>query len=215
MAGISHLHNHPELYIEIISDDSWENYIRQMSLLGTWCDHLIIQAVANALNCVIHIIDSHANSPQATIVTPVVQQGTQQTIFIGYINHLHYVSTVTNTNNQNISRLQCVKRKYVSEYNKDNDLSKRITKSKNQLSEGAAEKKQERLAKKTVNSKKQLSGETAEKRQERLAKMRANNKKQLSQETAEKRQERLAKRRANYKKTILSAKCKRERRKTD
>ena len=148
MAGISHLHNHPELYIESISDDSWENYIRQMSLPGTWCDHLIIQAVANALNCVIHIIDSNANSPQATIITPVVQQGTQQTIFIGYINHLHYVSTVTDTNNQNISRLQCVKRKYVSEYNKDNDLPKTITNSKNQLSEGAAEKKQERLAKK-------------------------------------------------------------------
>ena len=65
MAGISHLHNHPELYIESISDDSWENYIRQMSLPGTWCDHLIIQAVANALNCVIHIIDSNANRPHS------------------------------------------------------------------------------------------------------------------------------------------------------
>lgn len=102
-----------------------------MSLPGTGCDHLIIQAVASALNCVIHIVDSNANSPQATIITPVVQQGTQQTIFIGYINHLHYVSTVTDTNNQNISRLQCEKRKYVSEYNKDNDLPKRITNSKN------------------------------------------------------------------------------------
>lgn len=131
MASISHLHNHPELYIESISHDSWENYIRQMSLPGTWCDHLIIQAVASALNCVIHIIDSNANSPQATIITPVVQQGTQQTIFIGYINHLHYVSTVTDTNNQNISRLQYEKRKYVSEYNKDDDLPKRITNSKN------------------------------------------------------------------------------------
>jgi len=188
MAGISHLRNHPELYIESISDDSWDNYIRQMSLPGTWCDHLIIQAVANALNCVIHIIDSNANSPQATIITPVLQQGTQQRIFIGYINHLHYVSTVTDTNNQNINKLQCVKRKYVSEYNKDNDLPERITNSKNQLSEGATEKKQERLAKKRANSKKQLSRETAEKRQERLAKKRANNKKQLSRETAEKRQ---------------------------
>jgi len=68
MAGISNLHYHPELYIEIISDDRWENYIRQMSLPGTWCDHLIIQAVANALIRVIHIIDSNANSPQATIL---------------------------------------------------------------------------------------------------------------------------------------------------
>ena len=43
MAGISHLHNYPELYIESISDDTWENYIKQMSIPGTWCDHLIIE----------------------------------------------------------------------------------------------------------------------------------------------------------------------------
>ena len=109
---------------------------------------------------------------------------------------------MTDTNNQIISKLQCVKRKYVSEYHKDNDLPKRITNSKNQLSEGTTEKKQERLAKKRANSKKQLSRETAEKRQERLAKKRANNKKQLSRETAEKRQERLAKMRANNKKQL-------------
>ena len=47
MAGISHLHNYSELYIESISDDTWENYLKQMSIPSTWCDHLIIQAVAN------------------------------------------------------------------------------------------------------------------------------------------------------------------------
>ena len=130
---------------------------------------------------------------------------------------------MTDTKNQNISRLQCVKRKYVSEYNKDNDLPKRITNSKNQLSEGVAEKKQERLAKKRANSKrqerlakmrannkKQLSQETTEKRQERLAKIRANQKKQLNTETAEKRQERLAKKRANYKKQSSQQSAERE-----
>ena len=92
MAGISHLQNYPELYIESISDDTWENYIKQMSIPGTWCDHLIIQAVANAFNCVIHITESKANSLQATIITPAFQQEIQHTIFIGYINDLHYVS---------------------------------------------------------------------------------------------------------------------------
>ena len=53
MAGISHFHNYPELYIKSISDDTWENNIKQMSIPGTWCDHLIIQAVANAFNSVI------------------------------------------------------------------------------------------------------------------------------------------------------------------
>ena len=59
------------------------------------------------------------------------------------------------------------------------------------MSEGAAEKKQERLIKKRANSKKQLSRETAEKRQERLAKRRANYKKQSSQQSAKEKEERL------------------------
>ena len=100
MAGISHLHNYPELYIKSISDDTWENYIKQMSIPGTWCDHLIIQAVANTFNCVIHITESNAYSLQATIITPVLQQEIQQTIFVGYINDLHYISTVTHSNSQ-------------------------------------------------------------------------------------------------------------------
>lgn len=102
MAGISHLHDHPELYIESISDDTWKIYIKQMSTLGTWCDNVTIQAVANAFDCVIHVTESNPNSQKAITITPVVQQGTQQTIFIGYINDLHYVSTVTDTNSQNI-----------------------------------------------------------------------------------------------------------------
>ena len=125
MAGISHLHNYPELYIESISDDTWGNYIKQMSIPGTWCDHLIIQAVTTAFNCVIHITESNANSLQATIITPVLQQEIQLTIFIGYINDLHYVSTVTHSNSQLRNRLKYLKRKYnVSEYDKEKKLKK-------------------------------------------------------------------------------------------
>ena len=155
MAGISHLHNYPELYIESISDDTWENYIKQMSIPGTWCDHLIIQAVANAFNCVIHITESNANSLQATIITPALQQEIQHTIFIGYINDLLYVSTVTHSNSQNINRLKYLKRKYsVSEYDKERILGKRRASDKKQLSEETAEKKQERLAKRRASDKK-------------------------------------------------------------
>ena len=155
MAGITHLHNYPELYIESISDDTWENYIKQMSIPGTWCDHLIIQAVANAFNCVIHITESNANSLQATIITPALQQEIQHTIFIGYVNDLHYVSTVTHSNSQNINRLKYLKRKYsVSEYDKERILGKRRASDKKQLSEETAEKKQERLAKRRASDKK-------------------------------------------------------------
>ena len=41
-AGITHLRNKPELYIESLANVSWENYIKQMSQSGTWCDHIII-----------------------------------------------------------------------------------------------------------------------------------------------------------------------------
>ena len=99
MAGISHLQNYPELYIESISDDTWENYIKQMSIPGTWCDHLIIQAVANAFNCVIHITESKANSLQATIITPALQQEIQHTIFRVFIRHRRSENSPPTTQN--------------------------------------------------------------------------------------------------------------------
>ena len=38
---------------------------------GTWCDNIIIQAVANAQNCAIRITESDINKPDGTIITPV------------------------------------------------------------------------------------------------------------------------------------------------
>jgi len=72
MAGIKHLNNHPEIYIESFSDSSWEDYIRLMSIPGTWCDNIIIQAVANAHNCIVHITESDVDKPHGTIITPIV-----------------------------------------------------------------------------------------------------------------------------------------------
>ena len=59
MTGINHLQNHPEFYI---SDDAWENYIKRMSIPGTWCDHVNMEGVANAFSCVIHITECNDNS---------------------------------------------------------------------------------------------------------------------------------------------------------
>ena len=55
MAGISHLNDHPELYIDSISSNNWGPYIGEMSTPGTWCDNIITQAVSNAHNRVIYI----------------------------------------------------------------------------------------------------------------------------------------------------------------
>ena len=62
---------------------------------GTWCDGLIVRAVANALGITLHIIQSHRNFTERTIIEPAVTfQGEQRTIYLGHINEVHYVSTV-------------------------------------------------------------------------------------------------------------------------
>ena len=38
---------------------------------GTLCDNMIIPAVANAQNCVIHITESDINKPDGSMITPV------------------------------------------------------------------------------------------------------------------------------------------------
>ena len=204
MAGISHLQNHPELYIESISNDSWKNYTKQMSTPGTWCDHVIIQAVANALNCVIHITESNPDSQQPTIITPINHQGIQQTVFIGHINGLHYVSTLTDRNSQNISTLKNQKRMYLSEYNKEwqEKLATINVNNQTHFSEETTEKRTEKLTKKRGNYQKKSCQETPEKRQDQLASKRASSKKQRSRETLEQKEERLSKKRASYKRQL-------------
>lgn len=84
-AGITHMINHPELYIESVAYESREHYIQEMSKQGTWCDNIIIQAVANALSCTIHINDSDLNAINPTIITPLNSHQKQRIIFLGYI----------------------------------------------------------------------------------------------------------------------------------
>ena len=45
--AIQHLINCPEHFVEYNTDQSWLQYLQNMSTLGTWADHIIIQAVAN------------------------------------------------------------------------------------------------------------------------------------------------------------------------
>ena len=60
--------------------------------------------MANANNCVIHITESDINEPEGTTITPVSHDQQPRVIFGGYINELHYVSTVPYKNNLNKSR---------------------------------------------------------------------------------------------------------------
>jgi hypothetical protein len=64
-----------------------------MSRLGSWADHIIIQAVANANNLRIHITESAQNFTETTVVTSIYAQGNVRDIYIGHLGELHYVST--------------------------------------------------------------------------------------------------------------------------
>ena len=65
-----------------------------------------MQAVFNAFNCVIHITESDINKPDGTVITPVLSQvksDQRQYLLPGYINELHYVSSVPDKTDRNKS----------------------------------------------------------------------------------------------------------------
>ena len=143
------MHN-PELYVESLANILCENYMEEMSKPGTWCDNIIIQAVANALSCTIHITDSNPNA-SATIINPISSQERQKMVFLGYLTDIHYVSTLLNpsTGNQTDS-----KRKEM--------LEKRRVYAKKRRSDETANAKRLRLDKVAEQKKSKKASETAQ-----------------------------------------------------
>ena len=75
-----------------------------MCIQGTWADALIIQAVADALNVTIQIVESNEGKfAPLTTVYPVQERNTSSTITIGHIGECHYVSTTALQSNASIS----------------------------------------------------------------------------------------------------------------
>ena len=74
-AEIAYLQKHTELVVEIAltNCDSWESltYLQRMATSGNWCDDLIIKALANQFNFVIHIIQSTRSCPNGTKIMPL------------------------------------------------------------------------------------------------------------------------------------------------
>ena len=93
--AIQHLINCPEYFIESNTQQSWVQYLQNMSSLGTWADHIIIQAVANSNNLRIHITESRLNFSEATIVSSIytTHGANLRDIYIGHLDEMHYVST--------------------------------------------------------------------------------------------------------------------------
>ena len=93
--GVSYLMNNPERFIESNTDIPWASYLSNMSCQGTWADHLIIQAVADAMNLIIQIIESNETFSPVTIVRPLNNQGNPPlALTIGHLGETHYISTI-------------------------------------------------------------------------------------------------------------------------
>ena len=66
-------------------------YINNMSMQSTWCDALLVQAVGDCKNVVIHIIESHENLAGETLIEPhYLGHHPSTTIYLGHLNELHY-----------------------------------------------------------------------------------------------------------------------------
>ena len=91
--AIDYIRSHPEQFVESIANISFSAYINSMSMNGTWADAIVVQAVSDALNCIIDITESALNFNATTIIHPVIHGAKYTKIHIGHIDELHYVST--------------------------------------------------------------------------------------------------------------------------
>ena len=93
-AGIQYLRENPERFIESNLETSWLEYLKNMTMQGTWADNIIIQAVADAMNFMIHIVESNENFIEITVVEAVNVIQNHRSIYIGHIGEMHYISNV-------------------------------------------------------------------------------------------------------------------------
>ena len=73
---------------------SWFQYISNMSREGTWGDHIIMQAIADAFNLRINVVESSENFAEVTLAEPVNVSLYSRSVYIGHIGEMHYVSTI-------------------------------------------------------------------------------------------------------------------------
>ena len=83
------MRNNSERFIESNTDHSWIRYLAYMSHQGTWADAIVIQAVADALNLTIHIIESKLGFASVTNISPVSLETDTTVMSIGHLHEIH------------------------------------------------------------------------------------------------------------------------------
>ena len=95
--AVQYLRQHSERFIESNSENSWLEYRTNMSQKGTWCDNLIIQALADKLNIRIHIRESNPLFAEISVTEPVYFTTDIQTIHLGHTDELFYTFSLNDT----------------------------------------------------------------------------------------------------------------------
>ena len=75
-----------------------------MSRQGTWADNVIIQAIADALNLKIIIIESDPNCATFNTIKATNPQQECVAVYIGHIGEVYYMSTKKCTSNQTVEQ---------------------------------------------------------------------------------------------------------------
>ena len=76
---------------------------------GTWADHVIIQAVTDAMNFIIYVIESVETFSDVTLVQTSDMIQNPRSVYLGHMGEMHYISPVsilsqTNSNQANSDR---------------------------------------------------------------------------------------------------------------
>ena len=79
-----------------------------MSQQGTWAEALVIQAVADAFDLTINIVESNERFAPHTVISPAAISGHEPTVInIGHVDELHYVSTIPYNEEMVETNLSC------------------------------------------------------------------------------------------------------------
>ena len=92
LQAVNRIKSHPQDYEQFILGGEYESleaYLQSMSQDRVWADNTIIRATADALEVEINIISDNNNN----YVPNFSPQNPSQTLFLGHIAGLHYVST--------------------------------------------------------------------------------------------------------------------------
>ena len=156
-AGVRYMRENPERFIESNLESSWNEYLANMSLEGTWCDHLVIQAVADILNLRIHIVESDENFASFNAVEAVGLAHQPTVVHIGHLGEYHYVSTSQlNSRVPNVERNLYITMKHNKQKQKRREYMKEYMRKK-RLSQAAQEREKCNEQKRNYMKNKRLS----------------------------------------------------------